>query len=298
MLNDRAVDVRRLRLLLELSRLGSMRAVADELDLTTSTVSQQIAALARDAGTPLLEPDGRRVRLTAAGRRLADHAVTILAAVDAARRDLDPGAEPSGTVRVAGFGSAIRRSLIPVVAELAESHPGVRLQVNESEPSEAFQLLASDDIDLALTYDYNLAPASWPPEVDVLELWTNPWGLGVPARDDAPSGDASAVFVAYTNHSWIGNSRYTGDEDAVRTLASIAGFTPTDRAPDRQSRAGRGADRIRPGNRPAAARPAAYPSRAGAATAQPRHRVPRLRRHSPRPRTLVAFSASARPPQR
>ena len=84
------VDTRRLELLLELSRLGSMREVGEAMQVTTSTVSQQIAALAREAGTPLIEPDGRRVRLTPAGRRLAGHAVTILAAVEAARRDLDP----------------------------------------------------------------------------------------------------------------------------------------------------------------------------------------------------------------
>ena len=104
------MDARRLRLLLELSRLGSMREVADELDVTTSTVSQQLAALAHEVGTPLLEPQGRRVRLTPAGHRLADHAVTILAAIDAARLDLDSGAEPAGTLRVAGFASAIRRA--------------------------------------------------------------------------------------------------------------------------------------------------------------------------------------------
>ena len=96
------MDVRRLETLLMLSRLGSMRAVAEETHTTTSTVSQQIAALAREAGTPLIEPDGRRVRLTPAGRRLAEHAVTILAALEAARLDLDPAAEPAGTLRVAG----------------------------------------------------------------------------------------------------------------------------------------------------------------------------------------------------
>ena len=85
------MDLRRLRLLLELSRLGSMREVADELRVTTSTVSQQLAVLAREAGATLIEPDGRRVRLTPAGRRLAEHAVTILAAVDAARLRPRPG---------------------------------------------------------------------------------------------------------------------------------------------------------------------------------------------------------------
>src|SRR4029450_7649134 len=93
-------------LLRELSRLGSMREVADELGVTTSTVSQQIAALAREVGTPLVERAGRRVRLTPAGRRLAEHAVTILAAVDAARLDLDPAAEPGGVPRIAGVADA------------------------------------------------------------------------------------------------------------------------------------------------------------------------------------------------
>ena len=113
------METRRLELLVALARLGSMRAVGEELGITTSTVSQQLAALAAETGSTLLEPVGRRVRLTPAGRRLADHAVRILADVDAARRDLDPGAEPSGSVRVTGFATAIRRSLLPAVDALA-----------------------------------------------------------------------------------------------------------------------------------------------------------------------------------
>src|SRR3954466_11979617 len=136
-MNNGRMDVRRLHLLLELSRLGSMRDVAETHGLTTSTVSQQIAALGREAGTALVEPDGRRVRLTPAGHRLAEHAVTILAAVDAARLHLDPAAEPVGVVRVAGFATAIRLSLLPAVDELAPVHPGVQLQIREHEPPEA-----------------------------------------------------------------------------------------------------------------------------------------------------------------
>ena len=137
------MDPHRLRLLLELSRRGSMRAVADALGYTTSTVSQQLAVLAREAGATLIEPDGRRVRLTPAGRRLAEHAVTILAALEAARADLDPGGEPAGTVRVAGFATAVRRSLVPVLAQLSAEHPAVRVRIHEHEPAEAFELLAA-----------------------------------------------------------------------------------------------------------------------------------------------------------
>src|SRR5213592_2139965 len=124
------VDPRRLELLLELSRLGSMRAVAETMHVTTSTVSQQIAVLAREAGAPLVEPEGRRVRLTPAGRRLADHAVTILAALEAARYDLDPDATPAGELRVAAFATGVRRSLLPVVRLLSETHPDVRLRIH------------------------------------------------------------------------------------------------------------------------------------------------------------------------
>src|SRR4029077_15795363 len=66
------------------------------------------------AGTQLTEPDGRRVRLTPAGRRLAGHAITILAAVEAARRDLDPAAAPAGTGRAAAFAAAVRQAPPPV----------------------------------------------------------------------------------------------------------------------------------------------------------------------------------------
>jgi DNA-binding transcriptional LysR family regulator len=217
------MDTRRLQLLLALSRLGSMRAVADAHHLTTSTVSQQIAALARETGEQLIEPDGRRVRLTPAGRRLADHAVTILAAVDAARLDLDPEAEPVGTVRVGGFATGIRVSLLPIVREMAATHPHVVVAISEYEPLEAFELLVDDDLDLAITYDYNLAPASPDSVLETVALWSTPWGLGV--RDEAAT-NSIADLRAFADTTWIVNSRNTADEDAVRTLASLAGFTP------------------------------------------------------------------------
>src|SRR5689334_8390491 len=185
------VDTRRLRLLLALSRLGSMRAVADAFSLTTSTVSQQLAALAKETDTQLIEPDGRRVRLTPAGRRLAEHAVTILAAVEAARLDLDPDAEPAGTLRLAGFATAVRRSLLPLVADLAQRHPRVRLLIHEHEPAEAFALLAADEIDLALTYGYNLAPATFEASVSAVPLWSTSWGLGVPDWSPTPTSAAT-----------------------------------------------------------------------------------------------------------
>ena len=224
------METRRLELLAELSRLGSMRAVAETVGTTTSTVSQQIAALAKEVGIPLIEPHGRRVRLTPAGRRLAEHAVTILAAVESAQLDLTPGAKPSGTVRVAGFATAFRTVLLPVITGLAASHPQVRVLIREHEPAEALQLLATDLTDLALTYDYNLAPAvAGDPAIRRMPLWTARWALGVPARETAARGSRGTTleeFARFRAYDWIGNSRNTADEDVIRTVASMAGFTP------------------------------------------------------------------------
>jgi DNA-binding transcriptional LysR family regulator len=233
MMNDFLVDPRRLELLLELSRLGSMREVGEAMHVTTSTVSQQIAALAREAGTPLVEPDGRRVRLTPAGRRLAGHAVTILAAIEAARRDLgpwNPAAAPAGTVRVAAFASAFRQVLLPVARILAEQQPRVRLHLLEQEPDEALGLLAADEIDLALTYDYNLAPARfdrgpYSQQLHSRLLGPTPWSLGTPSGP-GPRGTAVEVFRRYRDDAWIVNSRNTADEDVIRVVASLAGFEP------------------------------------------------------------------------
>ncbi|GAA1504196.1 LysR family transcriptional regulator [Streptomyces albidochromogenes] len=215
-----------MHLLVELSRLGSMRAVAEAQNTTTSTVSQQIAVLAREMGTALTEPHGRRVRLTPAGRRLAEHAVTILAAVEAAYLDLTPGAEPNGTLRVSGFGTAIRSYLLPLVGDLAVSHPRLHVLIREHEPAEALSLLAADETDLALTYDYNLAPAAEDPAVRSTPLWTARWGLGVPARTDAGEGTALDIVHRFREHAWIVNSRNTADEAVIRTLGSMAGFVP------------------------------------------------------------------------
>ncbi|GLY26663.1 LysR family transcriptional regulator [Kineosporia sp. NBRC 101731] len=221
------METRRLELLLELSRQGSMRGVADELGITTSTVSQQIAVLAREVGVPLIEPDGRRVRFTPAGRRLAGHAVTILAAVEAARVDLDPTAEPTGTVRVSGFATAIRRALLPIATQLAQTRPGVRLLIHEYEPAEGLASLLADQVDLALTYDYNLAPRAKDSSLQFFPLWSAPWSIGVPERWAHAAGPTSTQTMdALAGEAWIVNSRNSADEDAVRTLASMAGFEP------------------------------------------------------------------------
>jgi DNA-binding transcriptional LysR family regulator len=165
--------------------------------------------------------------LTPAGRRLAGHAETILAAVSAATAELDSGAEPVGIVRVAGFVTAVRKVLMPILGDLALSHPHVKVEVREHEPDEALALLAAGTVDLALTYDYNLSPDGRGAAFDSVPLWSTPWSLGVPDPHTGPkAASAPEVFALFRDWDWIGNSRNRADEDVLRLISSMAGFEP------------------------------------------------------------------------
>ncbi|GAA4087790.1 LysR family transcriptional regulator [Nonomuraea soli] len=173
------MDTRLLRVLVELERRGTLRAVAEATGYGTSAVSQQLATLERDVGATLVEPDGRRLRLTPAGELLADHGRRILAAVAEARAALDPLSEPSGTLRIAAFAGALSRDLLPVARRLAASHPSLRLLLSEHEPDEVFELLDSGRIELGFVYDYNLVP--WAGREPTELLCDTPLVLAVPA---------------------------------------------------------------------------------------------------------------------
>ena len=185
-------------------------------------MSQQIAALARETGARLIEPEGRRVRLTPAGQASPSTSSRSWRGSTAHTSTSTRTPSQPATVRVGGFATGIRLSLLPIVAELTETFPKVHFVISEYEPIEAFALLTNDDLDLALTYDYNLALASPSPVLKTVALWSVPWRFGVPA--DTPDGPAKVGDCA--DRTWIVNSRNTADEDAVRTLASLAGFVP------------------------------------------------------------------------
>src|SRR5690242_18305445 len=98
------LDVRRLRLLRDLARLGTIAAVAEAHTYSPSAVSQQIATLQREAGVPLIERTGRGVTLTPAGTALVRHAETALAALEAAAATLAAARTGlHGTVRIGAF---------------------------------------------------------------------------------------------------------------------------------------------------------------------------------------------------
>jgi DNA-binding transcriptional LysR family regulator len=148
------LDVRRLRFLVELRQRGTIAAVAEALHMSPSGISQQLGLLEREAGAPLLERIGRGVRLTEAGNRLAERAADILAALELAQAELHSGEEPpTGTCRVAAFGSAAR-ALVPALLGCQRRHPGLRVELVESEPEVAVPALLSGEFDLVVSEEY------------------------------------------------------------------------------------------------------------------------------------------------
>ena len=127
------LDVRRLRLLCDLDRLGTIAAVARARSYTPSAVSQQLSALERETGTALLERTGRRVVLTAAGRVLVRHAETVLAALEHTEAALAAAAATglTGPLRIGAFPTAVRTLLPTALVDLGRRHPALELMVTE-----------------------------------------------------------------------------------------------------------------------------------------------------------------------
>src|SRR4051795_12825696 len=155
------LDVKRLRVLREVAARGSFSGAADALSYTQSAVSQQIAALEREAGTVLVERSPRGVRLTDAGTALVGHADAILARLDAAERELEAIAGlRGGRLRLVSFLSAAA-SLMPLaIADFRRRHPAVELSLEPAEPPEAIACLKAGDCDVALAIEPSFRPVS------------------------------------------------------------------------------------------------------------------------------------------
>jgi DNA-binding transcriptional LysR family regulator len=148
------LDIRRLRMLHEFAARGSIARTAEALGYTPSAVSQQLAVLEREAGTPLLDRTARSAGLTAAGRRLAVHAERILAMVEEAESDLSAqAAEPSGRVVVTAFPSAAV-AFAPALARSLRAHPKLSLLLREADPAEGLQLVRSGEVEAAIVDDW------------------------------------------------------------------------------------------------------------------------------------------------
>jgi DNA-binding transcriptional LysR family regulator len=214
------LDVRRLHLLLELTRRGTITAVAEALAYTPSAVSQQLAALEREAGVPLLERTGRKVALTPAGTVLARYAESVVAVLEEASAALAATRDSlTGPLRIGAFPSAARVILPPALVALGRDHPALELMVTELDPVDVPDALRTGALDVALTFAYDYVPAEPDPAVDTEPLLEEVVYL-------ATADPARTTIEDCRGVPWIAGTPDTLCHTLVRRACQASGFTP------------------------------------------------------------------------
>jgi DNA-binding transcriptional LysR family regulator len=226
------LDVTRLRVLVAVARHGSVTAAARALNYAQPSVSHHIARLEAETGARLLQRAGRGVRLTDAGRLLAERAEEIIGRLDAAENELAAHVGlRQGRVRLASFPSALGTIVPRAAARLEAESPGMDLMLAEAEPPEALRMLRAGYVDVALVFRHYQQDADpGPPGLEEEGargrlLLDEPVHLVTRLANDLADGPPGpADLSAHAHRRWIaGCERCRGH--LVRQCA-LAGFTP------------------------------------------------------------------------
>ncbi|HET6707771.1 LysR family transcriptional regulator [Amycolatopsis sp.] len=219
------LDVRRVLLLAEVSRRGSVTATARALNYTPSAVSQQISRLEAEAGQPLLERHARGVTLTDAGRALVERAERIERELTAAENELaDFAGLRAGTLRVGTFPTVGASLLPPSVIAFKEAHPDVRLTVRSSRLAGLWRMLENREIELSLMWDYDWCRIDRE-DVTVTPLLDDPPALLVGDRHPL-ARRRSAALAQLSEDAWITRADNHPVAEALTRSCRAVGFEP------------------------------------------------------------------------
>jgi DNA-binding transcriptional LysR family regulator len=223
------LDVTRLRVLVAVARYGSVTAAAQALNYAQPSISHHIARLEAETGARLLQRAGRGVRLTDAGRLLAERAEEIIGRLDAAENELAAHVGlRQGRVRLASFPSALGTIVPAAAAKLEAESPGMDLTLAEAEPPEALRMLRAGYVDVALVFRHYQQDADPEPPGTDEEGARGRLMLDEPVYLVTPAGetdqDTEPDLAAYAKYRWIaGCERCRG---YLVRQCGLAGFTP------------------------------------------------------------------------
>jgi len=209
----------RLRVLVAVARTGSVTAAAQELHYPQPAVSHHLARLEAETGAKLIQRVGRGIRLTEAGRLLAERAEEILGRIESASAELAAYVGlRSGRVRLAAFPSALGTFVPTAAVRLAERHPGLELCFTEAEPPEALRMLRAGQVDVAVLFRYGEAE---PDEegVRLTHLFDEPGFLVLPAAEPG-----AETLAGHAGSRWIAGCERCRAH--LLRLCAEAGFEP------------------------------------------------------------------------
>ena len=219
------LDLRRLRLLREVKLRGTLAEVAEALNYSPSAVSQQLALLEKEVGVPLLRKSGRRVTLTPQAEILVAHTSTVLEVLEQAEAEVTTSLErPAGLVRLAVFQSAALALLPDALTLVRSEYPEMRLEVTQQEPEAALHATWTRDFDLVIAEQYPGHAAPRHPELDRVDLTTDPIRLGVSATLVAEHNIKNLADTA--NLPWVMEPRGTASRHWAEQACRQAGFEP------------------------------------------------------------------------
>ncbi|ORA35649.1 LysR family transcriptional regulator [Mycobacterium aquaticum] len=218
------MDAGRLRMLRELADHGTVAAVADVLSMTPSAVSQQLKILQREAGVALIEPAGRRVRLTDAGRVLVGHADAVLAALQRARAEMDAyRTSPRGTVSVSFFPSGAAMLLAPLIIRARDRGVEVLGRDVDVPASRAPQQLG--EFDIVVVHRDGRDASDWERRFTATELLREPLDV-VMSADHRLARHNHVRLAELADEQWIGVEGGLMVDDVLNSIALLTGVRP------------------------------------------------------------------------
>ncbi|PSL08431.1 molybdate transport repressor ModE-like protein [Haloactinopolyspora alba] len=220
------INSSRLRVLLEIARLGTIVAAARQLQLSPSAVSHQLSALEREVGVALVERGPHSIGLTPAGERLADYAQQITDLMSAARDELTAhGQATRGVLRVGFFATAGTELLPRALSTFSHARPGVEVDLILGQPHELLPQLAGRELDLVVVFEHPLEPWRDATSCDVTSLLHDPQVVVLPPRHPL-AGRQLLRLTELARDPWV-TTRGTDSSVSVLERAAIgAGFRP------------------------------------------------------------------------
>lgn len=213
-------DLHRLRLLHEFDRHGTITAVAEALNYSPSSVSAQLTKLETEIGVRLIEPDGRRLRLTPHGARVARHAAQIISLEEQVHSELSQGDDVPETVRIATLETAGRSLLPRALTALSSSHRHLRVEAAVLPPETGLSELESRAFDLAIAEQYPDYQRAHRPTIDRVRLGTDPLRLAVPRGFDVLN------LAGARRCAWVMEPEGTAAQAWAIQQCRAAGFEP------------------------------------------------------------------------